>query len=317
MSNIQNITNTPQDSGLGDNLKVAFDKVNENFIELNETKLEDAPLDGQQYVRQDGNWEQIQVPSSQYDGNSPSTRGIENIPVGADLTQFSLTDLIENIYAPYIAPVFNSFTISGQNTLIEVGTAFSGNKVFLWDISVDNNVAPNSIQINNITDGQILASNLENDGTELADIGVVPNSTPRTTLFRIFATNTNSNLFTRDFSVSSLYPYFYGKSNTTPIVNQSLIDGGTKVVANSTGTLTINFNASEEFIWFAIPESSTSKTKWFVTELNQGNIGGGSNLFSSETFLEVNTVLWNDINYKVYVSNYATTINTNMQLRNN
>lgn len=52
----ENITNTPINSGLGDNLKVAFDKVNSNFIEVYDllsslgvlpTKTSDLTNDGE------------------------------------------------------------------------------------------------------------------------------------------------------------------------------------------------------------------------------------------------------------------------------
>lgn len=315
MANIQHINNTPEDSGLGDNLKLSFDKVNENFTELNDVKIEDAPIDGTEYVRKDGDW--VQGGSSIYDGNSPSTRSIENLPSGTDLTNLTLTDLLENIYAPFIMPTFTSFSISSQATIIEIGSVFSGNKTFLWSTSTSGNVKPNSISIHNISASTILADQLENDGVQILNIGTNSTTTPRTIEFRIYGEATNDNLFQRNYSVSTLYPYFFGKSLTQPIINQSLINGGTKVVADSTGTITVNFNASGEFLWFAIPNTSTSKTKWFVDALNNGNIGGISNLFGDLELVEIDspTSLWSDVNYKIYISNYATTAG-NMQLRN-
>ena len=53
-----------------------------------------------------------------------------------------------------------------------------------------------------------------------------------------------------------------------------MITSGTKVVAPSTGTITINFNSgATDRLWFAIPSSSTSKTKRYVDTINNGDIG--------------------------------------------
>ena len=115
-----------------------------------------------------------------------------------------------------------------------------------------------------------------------------------------------------------MYPVFYGISNTPPIANQVLINTGIKSVINSTGTITLTFGALTQYLWFAIPQSSTDKTKWFVDALNNGNIGGPADLFNNDTITAINspTVLWSGINYRIYISNYATTTAGSMQLQN-
>jgi hypothetical protein len=316
MSTLQNIINTPQDSGLGDALKIAFDKVKDNFDTLNNDKIENAPQDGKQYVRENGNWVNI---SLEYDGNSPSTRNIENIPAGTDLTQFSLVDLIENIYSPFIAPAFTSFSISSQANPIEVGTTFSGNRTFLWNISNPQNIKSNSITIRNQSAGIDLGTNLENDGVQILNIGNIPNTSPGTTVFRIISESVKDVLFNSDLTINRIYPYFWGKLSDMNVISDfnALISTGNKFVASSTSTISITFNASNERLWFAIPFSSTPKTRWFVDNINQGDIGGVTNLFASPVLQSINTPLWNDVNYNIYFSNFLTNTNGVMQLRNN
>jgi hypothetical protein len=135
-----------------------------------------------------------------------------------------------------------------------------------------------------------------------------------------FSTPLPSGSLTASASVPTLYPYFFGKSSSPITINQTLISSGTKVIASSIGTLNITFNATGEYLWFAIPNTSTSKTKWFVTELNQGNIGGIGDLFNSEVILEdvdSPTLLWENIDYKVYITSLPTSTTGSMQLRNN
>ncbi len=120
-------------------------------------------------------------------------------------------------------------------------------------------------------------------------------------------------------SYGGIYPYFFGVSNVAPTADQSLINSGTKVVADSSGTITVSFGASAQYLWFAIPVTSTSKTSWFVTELNSGPIGGLTNLFGTEQVVEIDspTALWNNIDYKFYLGNYQTTTGSDVyQLRN-
>lgn len=129
---------------------------------------------------------------------------------------------------------------------------------------------------------------------------------------------------------NGIYPYFYGKvasggapaGTNRPSATAALITGGTKVVSPSTGTITINFGSSaDDYIWFAIPNASTSKTCWFVSALNQGNIGGvvspGGNLFPAfDTVSGVTTTCWGGQTYKLYISNYQTAATQPMQLCN-
>lgn len=100
---------------------------------------------------------------------------------------------------------------------------------------------------------------------------------------------------------------------------------GNKVVGISSGTITVNFNSGDnDYLWFATPDASTTKTCWFVDALNKGNIGGavsaGGNLFPApETITNVTSVgtgSWGGQSYKIYVSNYQSCSISNMELRN-
>jgi hypothetical protein len=79
-----------------------------------------------------------------------------------------------------------------------------------------------------------------------------------------------------------------------------------------------NFNVSGKYIWFAIPYTSTSKTSWqgCNNPSNNGVIPGGlfpvaccMNIVSPES-------CWGTICYKIYVSNYATSVNYGMAFSN-
>jgi hypothetical protein len=123
-------------------------------------------------------------------------------------------------------------------------------------------------------------------------------------------------------TICGMYPYFYGKvasggapaGGNRPTATCALIIAGTKVVADSTGTISINWNSTpDDYIWFATPTASQTKTKWAdtVVVVNNGNIGGspspGGNLFPNyDSVNSVATVCWAGQTYKVYISNYQT-----------
>lgn len=135
------------------------------------------------------------------------------------------------------------------------------------------------------------------------------------------ATLASGNTTYSSISVTGIYPYYYGKVASggaaagvnRPAATAALITGGTKVVLDSTGTLSIpSFGStSDDYIWFAIPNASTSKTKWCVDALNNGNIGGvvsaGGNLFPASSIVSgVANTFWSGQSYKLYISNYQT-----------
>lgn len=119
-------------------------------------------------------------------------------------------------------------------------------------------------------------------------------------------------------SVSTRYgywPYYYGKSSSQQTAAQveALIEGGTyvsKQVKNSSGTLSMSFGASGEWVWFAIPDGFANKTKWYVDATNNGDIGSNStDLFAAGSVRSITSEdgYWTK-DYKVYVAQKVTTI---------
>ena len=136
---------------------------------------------------------------------------------------------------------------------------------------------------------------------------------------------------TQSTTITGIYPYFYGTVNepgaagaNRPSSDQTLINGNdAKVVATSTGTISVDYNStSDDYIWFATPATSTTKTVWFVTALNNGTIGGsvspGGNLFPDPDTVSINspTGLWSSVSYKIYVSNVQTEVTDPIEFRN-
>lgn len=121
-------------------------------------------------------------------------------------------------------------------------------------------------------------------------------------------------------SFTGIYPYYWYKSNSpiTASGMQSAIASGaaTKVVGDSNGTITINFAATGQYLAVAYPDSSTTKTVWYVNALDNGTIPGG--VFGGATVLACSSSsgYWSSVNYKIHVTAGLITQSNDMELRN-
>ena len=127
---------------------------------------------------------------------------------------------------------------------------------------------------------------------------------------------------TDDATISGIYPFFWGVANTTltesEIGNIITQGGANKVILPASGTITIDYNATGKFLWFAHLSTYTTKTRWYVTALNQGDIGSASDLFDAPNTTTVDSpdAYWTNKQYKIYITNYATDLIVPIELRN-
>ena len=118
--------------------------------------------------------------------------------------------------------------------------------------------------------------------------------------------------------ITGIYPYFWGVSSTQPTAASiaSAIQAGTanKVLAVGSGTLTITYNASSQYVWLAVQNTYAAKTTWYNTALNNGSIGVGQFILSpvSQSVTSPNA-FWSGITYRIYISGFATTTSGSIQ----
>jgi len=130
-----------------------------------------------------------------------------------------------------------------------------------------------------------------------------------------------SSISASTITVTGIYPYFWGKSSTQPSASSiaAAILAGTanRVLSAANGTVTVTYGAVGEYIWLAHIASYTTKTKWYNTELNQGNIGAGNFILAPVT-QAVNSpdAYWSNINFSIYISDGATVTDGAIQFRN-
>ena len=116
------------------------------------------------------------------------------------------------------------------------------------------------------------------------------------------SSSTSSTTSTSTTAAPSVNIYVGAQSGSTPPTS-GVVTGGTITSQSPSGNVNANFvpfNATPQYCWCAIP-AAYPKTKWYDTAINNGNIGGVSDLFTI-----VNTVTISAVSYSVYMTQYAT-----------
>jgi len=120
-----------------------------------------------------------------------------------------------------------------------------------------------------------------------------------------------------DEQPTTLIPWFWGVADNALTVGEivNLIQIGNCNIVNQYANtdLEIVWNANGKFLWVAYQSIYPNKSHWFNTMLNQGNIGGLTNLFGDAFFGTAVTPLW-ATEFKIYQSNYATRTSGSMVL---
>ena len=286
-----------------------------------------------------------EVPSSETTSDVTSTTTVGAINAGETIPAgINIQDLTELLFNKTFYPTYSnhSFSLINNAGIREVGSSFNITLTFnfnrgqilgklvggIWKenekqadrlgtatsyLLNGSSSANNSASFNVTT---ILGTNILS-GSVAYGIGAQPKDSKGNNFESPFPAGTSP---IQSTSFEGIYPYFYYKSTSpiTPEIMQSAIANGqaTKVLASSTGTITIPFAANGEYIAVAYPATSTTKTIWYVNALDNGEIPGG--LLGVANTLPCNspTNLWNNVNFKIHVSAGLITQPNPIQLKN-
>ena len=329
---------TDYDTSSGGGTGVTEEWVNEQISAAIPTKISDLEND-LEFITKD------EVPSSETTENVVATTTVgainagETVPAGTTIQELTELLLNKTFYPTFVNPTFGLTNNAG---LREVGSSFNITLTFNFDRGkilgkLDNGIwnptmlqdyragiavsyllngvssANNSASFNVTT---ILGNNNLNGSVTYAT-GVQPKDSKNNNYDSPLSSGTSP---IQSTSFEGIYPYFYYKSTSpiTPAIMQSAIANGqaTKVLASSTGTITIPFAANGEYIAVAYPATSTTKTKWYINALDNGDIPGG--ILGGTNTLPCNspTGLWNNVNFKIHVSAGVLTQYEAVQLKN-
>lgn len=109
--------------------------------------------------------------------------------------------------------------------------------------------------------------------------------------------------------IVGIYPYFYGISDTTPVAGSGLLATAVcKEIKSSCGSIAVDFNAMDKYLWLAIPKG-TNKVKWAGSNspTNTESIPGALFPVKSTVPVDSPSNCWCGVEYDFYISNYKTT----------
>jgi len=126
----------------------------------------------------------------------------------------------------YNTPVFSSFVLLGY-VYIEVGDSIpAGSITFTWNTTNSGNVAPNTIDLVDVTGGAtVLASALSNDGTETITLALpITKTVIGANQFKVQALNSQSGILDRTYDVNWQFRGFYGNSANAGALSEAQIE---------------------------------------------------------------------------------------------
>jgi hypothetical protein len=123
----------------------------------------------------------------------------------------------------YAAPAFTAFALSGEATAIEVGDTIAGtSRTFTWNTSNSGNVQTGSISITDTTASVVLASGLNNTGSDTVSFTDITHTTLASQVWTILGTDTHAGSFSRTFEVDWEYRMFAGTSTNAVLTGAQI-----------------------------------------------------------------------------------------------
>jgi len=217
--------------------------------------------------------------SSSFSGNfSPATTStvtVGGLAAGQSLGTGALTsinEILTTMLAPYIAPTFTSFSMSGQSTSVECGATVSGTKSFTFSFSNSANVTAGTLSVYDVTASTTLASSQSITSPVSVAVGSITNSAPATHSWNASAINNASTpvtFYSGNFTVSWYWRVYYGTNTSVTLA------ASTDVTSLSSSGLASGFSGTYSFAaggykYFCWPDTfgSPSATSGFKDTSN-------------------------------------------------
>lgn len=99
-----------------------------------------------------------------YGGASPTTATVGGLAAGTAISGSTYDAIFQAILVPFVAPVFNSFAVTGLSNTVEVGNTLSGSKTFTWTTTANSGTIT-TIDIFDNTASANLVTGLSNTGS--------------------------------------------------------------------------------------------------------------------------------------------------------
>lgn len=196
---------------------------------------------------------------SLYTNALPTTATVGGIISGSTFTDKTMTQMWDMLLYPYQSPSFNSFNITGQSTLIEIGQSIAANPTFNWGYNVLSNVLDNSTTIIDVTNSNaVLIAGLAKSITtqQVIRTALTYNSftgNSKTHSFKIQSTNTNGDLFNSTFDVTWTYRVFKGAHSSSDISDAEIFGLTNELKSSKANSFSLT-GISSVYLYYVLPD---------------------------------------------------------------
>jgi len=182
----------------------------------------------------------------------------------------TIQQVLEDIAIEYIFPTWNSFSITGQATTVEVGTTLSGSKTFTWSINNNSGIVT-TIDLYDNTAAATLLAGTPNDGSQAQTITTIQlNSNGATQSWKGIANNVSpaGTINSSNFVVTSRFYYFYGPSASSPANSAAVRALPSSAFRIGATSFTLNTGTTLTKFVVALPPSITISSVIDTSALN-------------------------------------------------
>ena len=207
-----------------------------------------------------------------YTNLTPMPEKVGGAEVGTTFENVGIKATLDTILYPYQSPSFNTFAITGQTLIIEVGASVAANRTFNW-VSVNyENIASESIIIRDVTGAVNIISNItatSNTQNQLTTSPAVTKNTATTNVYSITGMNTKGVAIpAKTTTITWQWAIYYGESVTTPLIENNIEALRIKVLS-ATFAVTYTFVAGGyKYICYPSILGTATTFKDFDTNLN-------------------------------------------------
>ena len=207
-----------------------------------------------------------------YTNLTPMPEKVGGAEVGTTFENVGIKATLDTILYPYQSPSFNTFAITGQTLIIEVGASVAANRTFNW-VSVNyENIASESIIIRDVTGAVNIISNItatSNTQNQLTTSPAITKNTATTNVYSITGMNTKGVAIpAKTTTITWQWAIYYGESVTTPLIENNIEALRIKVLSGAfAGTYTF-VAGGYKYICYPSVLGTATTFKDFDTNLN-------------------------------------------------
>jgi hypothetical protein len=161
--------------------------------------------------------------SELYTNPNPTPNDFGGIPAGTTFLNVPQNMMWSmSLYGSKL-PLFSSFVITGLKSVYEVGEKIvAGNYNALWTIEDPDMLQDKSIEIDYTNDSLVLASGLDNTGSQIVNLPEISFNYAESAIFKIKAISTSLQNINKLLIINYMYKIYYGESPLDVLTTQDL-----------------------------------------------------------------------------------------------